>query len=75
MIILSKYLIKETTFIIDNFWLYEEYCFLNLPPIFLCPLSDFGKRYKNKLNVSFDQWPKLYLGLNGQPKIQILNGF
>jgi hypothetical protein len=53
MIIVSKHLIKETTFIIDNFWLYEEYCFLNLPPIFLCPFSDFGKRYKNKLNSIF----------------------
>ena len=30
--------------------------------------------YENKLNSIFDHWAKLYLGLNVQPKIQILNG-
>ena len=31
-----------------------------------------GKRYKDDLGVIFDQWPKLYLGFDAEPEIQIL---
>jgi hypothetical protein len=35
-------------------------------------LLNFVKRYKDDLRVIFDQWPKLYLGFDAEPEIQIL---
>ena len=37
-------------------------------------LLNFGKRYNDNLNVIFDQWPKLHLGLDMRPEIPILKG-
>ena len=34
-------------------------------------LLNFVKRYKDDLRVIFDQWPKLYLGFDVEPEIQI----
>ena len=36
-----------------------------------CTVLNFAKRYKNDLRVTFDQWPKLHLGLDAlsNPKI------
>ena len=31
-----------------------------------------GKRYKDDLEIIFDQWPKLYLGFDVEPEIWIL---
>ena len=43
--------------------------------MFVDSLDNFANMYENKLNSIFDHWAKLYyLGLNVQPKIQILNG-
>ena len=35
---------------------------------------NFGKRYKDNLRVTFDQWPKLYLGLDALSNQKILKG-
>ena len=35
-------------------------------------LLNFGKRYEDNLRVIFDKWPKLSLGLDVRPEIQIL---
>ena len=40
-------------------------------PIFDCFLDSFGT-YKKALRSIFDQWSKLYFGLNVQPEIQTL---
>ena len=37
-------------------------------------LLNFGKRYENDLRVIFDQWQKLYIGLDVRPEILILIG-
>ena len=37
-------------------------------------LLNFGKRYEDDLRVSFDQWPKLHLGLDALSNQKILNG-
>ena len=37
-------------------------------------LLNFGKRYEDNLRVSFDQWPKLHLGLDALSNEKILNG-
>ena len=37
-------------------------------------LLNFGKGYEDDLNVIFDQWPKLYLGLDALSNQKILNG-
>ena len=37
-------------------------------------LLNFGERYKDKLMVIFDQWPKLHLGLDALSNQKILNG-
>ena len=40
-------------------------------------LLNFGKRYEDDLKVIFDQWPKLYLGLDVLSTLsnqKILNG-
>ena len=35
---------------------------------------NFGKRYKDNLRVTFDQWPKLHLGLDALSNQKILKG-
>ena len=35
---------------------------------------NFGKRYKDRLRVIFDQWPKLHLGLDALNNQKILKG-
>ena len=35
---------------------------------------NFGKRYKDDLGVIFDQWQKLYLGLDALSNQKILKG-
>ena len=35
-----------------------------ISPMVNGPLINFGKRYEDDLRVSFDQWPKLHLGLD-----------
>ena len=35
-------------------------------------LPNIGKRYEDNLRVIFDQWPKLNLGFDVEPEIQIL---
>ena len=37
-------------------------------------LLNFGKRYEDNLRVSFEQWPKLHLGLDALSNEKILNG-
>ena len=37
-------------------------------------LLNFGKRYEDDLRVIFDQWPKLYLGLDVLSNQKILKG-
>ena len=37
-------------------------------------LLDFGKRYKDNLGVTFDQWAKLHLDLDALNNQKILNG-
>ena len=37
-------------------------------------LLNFGKRYEDNLMVIFDQWSKLYLGLDALSNQKILNG-
>ena len=37
-------------------------------------LLNFSKRYEDELRVIFDQWPKLYLGLDALSDQKILNG-
>jgi hypothetical protein len=37
-------------------------------------LLNFGKRYQDNLRVTFDQWPKLHLGLDALSNQKILNG-
>ena len=37
-------------------------------------LLNFGKRYKDKLRVIFDQWLKLHLGLDALSNQKILKG-
>ena len=51
-----------------------EHILLELSPIFddSC-LHNLGKRYEDDLRNIFYQWPKLYIGLNEEAEIQILN--
>ena len=37
-------------------------------------LLNFGKRYEDDFRVIFDQWPKLYLGLDALSNQKILKG-
>ena len=37
-------------------------------------LLNVGKRYEDDLSVSFDQWPKLHLGLDALSNQKILKG-
>ena len=37
-------------------------------------LLNFGKRHQDDFRVIFDQWPKLYIGIDVQCEIQILKG-
>ena len=37
-------------------------------------LLNFVKRYEDDLRVSFDQWPKLHLGLDALSNLKILKG-
>ena len=37
-------------------------------------LLNFGKKYKHDLRVIFDQWQKLYLGLDALSNQKILKG-
>ena len=37
-------------------------------------LLNFGKRYKGKLRVIFDQWSKFHLGLDALSNQKIVNG-
>ena len=37
-------------------------------------LLNFGRRYEDNLRVIFDQWPKLYLGLDALSNQKILKG-
>ena len=47
--------------------IFETLYLLKLCSIFVLSLDNFDKsRYENKLKLIFDQWPKLYLGLNAQ---------
>ena len=32
--------------------------------------DNFGKRYENKINLIFENWPKLYIGLNANLKFK-----
>ena len=59
----------ENLYLKDNFrqnmYVITKRCSLNL-----------GFQVKTQLNPSsFDHWPKLYLGVNVEAEIQILNGF
>ena len=36
-------------------------------------LDNFDESYEDKFKSIFDHWTKLYIGLNAQPEIQILN--
>ena len=70
-----KYLIWTTTFTNGSFLLtafFETLYFLKLCPISEDFLDNFGKRYKKVFRSIFDQWSKLYFGLNVQPEIQTL---
>ena len=54
----------------DIFWKLQfvQHFISKIVPI-ICQLRD-GKRYEN----DFDQWPKLNLGFDVEPDIQILKG-
>ena len=45
---------------------------LQMCPICVGAVDNFGKSYENKLRSTLDQWFKL-VHLNAQPEIQILN--
>ena len=39
-----------------------------------CTLLHFGKRYKDDLRLTIDQWPKLHFGLDALSNQKILKG-
>ena len=45
-------------------------CFLKSCLFFVSWIQIFGKRYKNDLKVIFDQWPRLYLGVDAETETE-----
>jgi hypothetical protein len=80
----NKFFIEEiqfsgTFFVINIFWKlqflkYLKHFLQKLHPFFVSWFWSFFKQYEFDLRVIFDQWPKLHLGLDMQPKIPILKG-